>query len=364
MTRRRKSAANGDGRPVLVRPGVYRVFWTENGKRRSETVKGSAADARAVKAARVAAANAAGGGPVRTLAEYAEHWMRAVVVPDLADNTAANYRTTLDLHVLPLLGDEPLAGLTATACERWLLKLDELGTGGRTKQNAYAILRSCLSHAVRAKELSANPLSAVRKPRHEPEEARPFTEEEQAALVAVADPTRHGPYVRFLLATGCRQGEANGLQWRDLDFEAQRARIERQRSDKGKVSPPKGGRSRTIGITPNTVATLSDLRTRQPAGARFDPEGWVFRVTNGSPYSRRNFGRVWRRLLKDAGIDHRGAHHCRHTYVVRLLDAGVPPHAIIPQTGHRTVTVLLDIYAKWIPAHTDRATAAAAAAFG
>lgn len=75
---------------------------------------------------------------------------------------------------------------------------------------------SRLNEAVKRSHTAKNPPRIAKPPRANEEEIVPFSVAEARQILAAANRVRNG--VRFSLAL--RQGEALGLQWRDIDFSA------------------------------------------------------------------------------------------------------------------------------------------------
>lgn len=90
------------------------------------------------------------------------------------------------------------------------------------------------------------------KANYEPKQPFVPLESEIDQLIAHCGP-RLATYLQVLKDTGARAGEACKLQWTDLDEQNGTIRIN---------NPEKGSRSRTIKVTPKTVAMLKALRKK------------------------------------------------------------------------------------------------------
>ena len=367
----RRKSANGQGRPVPVKgqPGVFRIYWTEGGRRRSERVRGTPADANAALARRRLDAATAAPAVDGTVGELVEHWLAAVVATSLAPQTRDLYGTLMRRHVLPHLGPIRASELDPGGVERWLKKLADLDVGTATIANVFRTFRSCLSHAVGKGDLPSHPMRGVKRPRHDAPDVRPFTADELARLLPAADAQpsgeRLGVYVRLLLTSGLRQGEANALDWPAIDLQRGTVRVVASQADRNRtLGPPKSkAGKRTVPLTPDTANRLAAHRDRQ-RGAGLFGAGRTFTTDDGKPLARNVLHPTWRRVCRDAGVEPRGLHHLRHTYATRLLVAGVPLHEVSRLIGHADVRMTLDAYAHAMPDTLDRARDAAAAAFG
>ena len=76
-----------------------------------------------------------------------------------------------------------------------------------------------LKHAVEKGILQVNLTDAVKPPRLESTEFEVPSLEEVQHILDLADSTPYGSVLSFIVRTGCRRGEALGLEWRHLDLE-------------------------------------------------------------------------------------------------------------------------------------------------
>jgi integrase len=288
-----------------------------------------------------------------TVAAFLSRYLETAVLPELATGTYQSYETAIRNHIVPWIGNQWLRSLKPLEINEWLATLLRNGTGARTRQNAYAVLRAALEEAVRLQVIPANPCGAVRRPTVKRGKIRVFELSERMAILdAVVSHRLFGAYL-LALTLGMRQGELFGLQWKDIDFAAGALTVERQAvENKGRVEigPPKTEAGfRTIPLDDDC---LESLRERQRVAMT---EGlaaceWVFPSRRGTVMHRSNFGnRHWRPLLKRLGIANRGMHHCRHTAAVLMLGAGIPAQTVCGLLGHADPSVTLRIYSHFVP---------------
>jgi integrase len=183
-------------------------------------------------------------------------------------------------------------------------------------------------------------------------------------LVAVSEPWR--PLVEFLVASGCRWGEATALRPSDVDRDAGTVRITRawkRTYDRGgyEIGPPKTKRSiRTINV-PKSVLEKLDY-----SGA------WLFVNRAGRPVRHNGFhDRVWQPAVERVwpSVDADGKpipknklpprpriHDLRHTTASWLIQAAVPLPVIQQHLGHESIQTTVAVYG-----HLDRRAMQAAA---
>jgi integrase len=81
----------------------------------------------------------------------------------------------------------------------------------------------------------------------------------------------------------------------------------------------------------------------------------VFPGLNGVPTDDRWLrDRVWKPLLRRAGLRHRGLHQLRHSYASLLLGIAVAPKYIQGQLGHASLAVTLGVYSHLLPGEYGR----------
>ena len=198
-------------------------------------------------------ATAKGDHPTPTFAEFAELW-----VIESGPRWRAQYRTevrkTLDAIILPGLGDKPLAvidrghllGFQAQIAKR-------RGRNGETVSarrinKVMGLVKTILNEGCDRHGLQS-PSRTLKRLKQGRTEVMPFSLEEVELLIArVRDDYR--PYLTVRLLTGLRTGEADGLQWEDIDFAAGVFRVERTHSRNGDGGTKTDGSRRTIPMVP------------------------------------------------------------------------------------------------------------------
>lgn len=372
MAKKRSKRANGEGSFFQLPNGKWRatitVGWTADGKRirRSKTAK-SSADARAFLQEMRAQTDRISVRSAKTLADYLTNWLLEVRLSQ-EENTAVSYGLACEKHIIPLIGKVRLSDLKP-ATIRWLLsELSEKSAGSRTIENCFVVLRTALSAAVTDGEISVNPCSAVKKPKHDPKEIFPFTLAESRRILTATESHRlHALHV-LAFATGMRSAELFGLEWRDLDFDAGTVHVQRQAtsiSGRILVKPPKSeAGNRVINLAPKVLEALRDRQKSALAKGEIG-NPLVFPNRRGSHIERGTFRtKIWNELLKKLELTQRGFHHVRHTYACLALADGVPLPTVSQILGHAKQETTLRFYSRHLPGHQKAATDSITRLFG
>ena len=300
---------------------------------------------------RRAAAEAVEAAKIKTLCQYAE----AVYLPEkagsVAEKTRTSYAQLLQQHVYPVLGDVPLPEITAAMLKALLAGLPEhFAFASRVK--VYAVLHGLFKAAVMDDTLNVNPMDKVPRPRQSkdaalPTEHKAFTAEETRYILRCLErePLKWRAFILLLIDTGCRRGEACGLQWQAVDLDAGTITIERNlqyTTAKGVYETlPKNGRTRVVDISPDVANLLRELRRTQPVTVR-----WVFTQEDSpEPMHPDTPTRYFQRFGKRYGIEHFHPHKLRHTSASLAITHGADVVSVAARLGHSDSSTTLRMYA-------------------
>jgi hypothetical protein len=103
-------------------------------------------------------------GPERVrLRDYARSWL-TTKAPLLKPSTRAKYATSLDLHILPALGDYYLDALHSRDVKTWVASQVTKGLAGWTVINNFRCLRTLCRDAIVDLLLTHDPVARVKLP--------------------------------------------------------------------------------------------------------------------------------------------------------------------------------------------------------
>jgi integrase len=186
------------------------------------------------------------------------------------------------------------------------------------------------------------------------EEVIPFTQEEEHRILRTAKThaPQYYPFVFLLFRAGLRLGEAIALRPEDLDLPNRGVWVQRNFTAGQLSNTPKSRQKRRVDLAQDLVAELQGHLVVQEAEAclkKASLDGWLFTTPQGAMIHGNNFrDRVWKPLLKAAGVPYRWIHATRHTFATRLIMAGAPLVYVQKQLGHSSIQITVDTYCHWI----------------
>ncbi len=328
-------------------------------RRRRATVHGSRRDAqRALNQLLAARDRGLDINPSRvTLGEHLDRWLDEHARLRVKPSTLLRYRQLAN-RLKPFAGTVPLRDLRPERIQYAYAQLLEEGLSARTVLHHHRVLSQALKQAVRWGLLASNPADAVTPPRAAPRELRTLRPEEVALLEDAAPDDEFRRLIQVAVKTGLRLGELLGLQWKDIDLEGGRMRIQRSasyRNGETTLGPVKTGRSqRPVALSAETLAVLRAQRASQRArrlelGPAYRDHDLVFAAADGSAQPPYRISGRFRSVAARAGVGGVRFHDLRHAMATAALGAGVHVKVVSERLGHSTTQITLDTYSHVLP---------------
>ena len=358
------------------RGGDWWVFVNHHGKRKAKKI---GTDKKKAKKVRDDLAEALARGDLQladespTFEAFAKDWLkRYPLLQPVREGTMDNHRSFLTQHLIPFFGSLPVATITTTTVENFIVAKRQAGGSTRftvrplsesSLRTGLATLRLILQQAVRASHLRANPLEGLgRFKRNGDENVDPFTGAELRAIMEAARSLKPdlATMLRLWAQTGMRAGEVCGLQWQDVDLEAGTALVRRTWS-RQRLGPTKTGIICAVSFLHPTTETTAEWRPGVTAESRalltglrrltvrsLEPSAFVF-GGGATPIHSMDLHRDWKRVLGAAKVRYRSPEQLRHTFASTMLSRNAPLLYVQKAGGWRSASVLLRVYARWVP---------------
>ena len=277
-----------------------------------------------------------------TVRVYADAWLaeRRVRGRPLAPRTVDTYRHSLDMWILPFLGEMPLRTLTPAVVRRWHAEV-AASTGTTATRQAYALLHAILNTAVADDAIGRNPcrIRGAGQP-HTPE--RPLIDPADVERAAAAMPAGLEATVLLALWAHLRIGEVLGLQRGDIDLDAGTLTVHRQVVEvRGRgpiVVEPKMGSRRVVHLPQPAVDAI---RRHLDAMGPMLPTARLFRRPDGNELRLMHLEWYWRKARKIAGIDHAHFHDLRHAGLTMSAQVGATLAEVMRRAGHSSAAAAI-----------------------
>lgn len=267
----------------------------------------------------------ASSGP--TFGSYRKRWFAEFAFD--SEGTRRAYRGHLErsrsLDALPLIE------VDAAALKRLTATLKRQGYAAATVKSTLTCVKSLLHDAYDEGLVNSQPTAKV-KGMPKPQAVRPgwaLTRAEHAAICDAAAPRAREMFALWPWV-GLRLGEMLALEWGDIDLDARRIHVQRQRHINGSVTLPKGRKKRYVDISEPAFQILSGM---QPVTAVVFPGHRAGHIGRHTVYK-------WAHDARDGFHPH----IFRHTFGSWLIYAGAPLTYVAAQMGD-TIETLTRVYA-------------------
>ena len=298
-------------------------------------------------------------GKSSTVEAWLEHWLTTIAVARVRTSTYQGYESKVRQRIIPALGHHRLDRLQPEHVERFYAELTAAGLASATVLQIHRVLSRALKVAVQRGRVARNVCTLVDAPSLKRDEVSPLNADEARSVLNACRGERNEARWSVALALGLRQGEALGLQWKDVDLDAGTLTVRRalQRL-RGKglvfVEPKSRAGRRTIVLPASLRRALQAHEEAQRAEREQMPEAWhdhdlVFCQYDGKPIDPGADYKAWKRLLVRAEVRNARLHDARHTAATLLLLQGVPARVAMQVLGHSQITLTLGTYSHVVP---------------
>lgn len=365
-----KKRANGEGSVIKLGDGRWqaRCFVNTVDGRKRKSFYGKT-KAEALRKMRVVQNSSDNGLVINTenptIKAFLSTWLagkKGTVKPTTFDS----YSYLAKNHIMPVLGNKKIRSLQPVHVQELYSSKRVSGVSGRLIQLIHITLHSALEQAVAWKMVPENVTKFVNSPRATKHEIKALTAEQARVLIRTSSGSRFEALFVLAIHCGLRKGELLGLRWSDVDFESGELTVRQQlvRSTEGLAfSTPKNGKGRNVLMSTIAKNTLTSHRVKLAQEKLLARDSWshpnlVFPSVTGTPMSPENLiSRIFKPLLKKAGLPNIRFHDLRHTCATLLLSKGEHPKIVQERLGHASIAITLDTYSHVLPSMQKGASA-------
>jgi site-specific recombinase XerD len=282
---------------------------------------------------------------------------KAVLFEDLAADAMLYSKTHKRSHrgdisnlnsLLPVFGKMKAEEITPQKISSYFASRTDLKPASLNRYRS--TMSMIFAEGIRNGRVQGNPARLVRLRKEANARARFLTYEEEALIrtIILRRCSQHEPAFTVALETGMRLSEQHTLEWPDVHLDRRQIQLVRT----------KNGSSRVVVLSEEAVTALKRCQARRNPTAHN-----VFLTRYGEPMQN---PKAWFKLVMKDAVQEKKAladvtwHTFRHTYISRLIMAGVDIRTVQDLAGHKSIQMTMR-YAHLSPDHkldaVDRLTA-------
>lgn len=296
-----------------------------------------------------------------TVSAWYKQWIDLYKKPKgLTEKSLKMYDEKFNGYIRPAIGHMKLKDVKDVHLQRILNS--QAGRSASHVKKIRMVLQEMFKRARQSRLIPYDPAELLELPTVKQGRRRSITEEERAAILAVAERHRAGLWILTLLYTGMRPGETAALTWSDVDFDHNEIH----------VHAAKESGTRTI-KGPKTDSGVRDIPIHAALlprllAARGKPFSPVFPTKAGTIQSESSMRRMWNsfrteldlqlgaktkdgKIVESVVADDLTPYCLRHTFCTDLQRAGVPINNAKELMGHADIQTTANIYT-----HRDNTT--------
>lgn len=289
------------------------------------------------------------------LSRYLEEWLEFYCNrKGLADNTIRGYRVNINNHIIPSIGGYCLDDIDARTLDKLFSDLEEKGLSSTSQLYIYHTLHTAFESAVKRRDIPYNYCDMIEPPKKAKFESYCLHGGDLSKYLNYLDSmdlVKSFPII-LSLTLGLRRGEVLGLKWSDFQYDVPSGSmiLHVQRT----LTPHKGGpvfsdcksdnSNRVLIVPAFTLSKFNDWRAFQESMSNYNPDGYLFRRSDGSFLSATTLSKWLSKSLSDCGLPAMRFHDLRHSFASYLVEQKVPINTVSQMLGHSKVSTTADIY--------------------
>jgi integrase len=287
--------------------------------------------------------------PKMKVSEFLDGWLSTHKM-NIKHSTYRCYKGIIRNQINPAIGHVNASTLSTKAVEVFISGLVAKGLGAGTINLSHRVLSVAYNTEVRNRKLPRNPVLYAKKPRVKSVETKPIPRKDFEKLYREAKKDSY-MHARIEIGgmVGPRPGEAMGLKWSDIDWEAGLLTLERQvqrETGKGLVfQSVKQNAIRTVPLSQEQVRILSIHRRHQSLNKAkwVADEDLIFPNTKGKKCDEKRDRRLFKALLTRAEVDDYQLYQLRKTAYSNMASV-TDMRTLKDYSGHGQVSTLLKHY--------------------
>lgn len=231
-----------------------------------------------------------------------------------------------------------------------------------TINNTVTVLSSIFYFGIDNYSLKINPIVRVKR-------LKDFDAEEKIKYIKyndykkfekVIDDIVYKSFFMFLFYTGARRGEAQAIDWNDVNFNTKTLTINKTLNNKTKgknyvITVPKTKNSkRKFKLPDNLIEQLKLLKSHYKKQEGFNENWFIFGGIN--PLKDTTIETRKNKYFEKAKLQPIKIHEFRHSHASLLINEGVSISVVQKRLGHASISTTMDIYSSLYEETLDKAT--------
>ncbi len=281
----------------------------------------------------------------------------------LKDSSIVSINNKIKKHVLPYFENRKVNDLSVNDIRLWQKELQKDNKYSLAYlQSIHARLSSVLAFGVKYYSLQRNVAQLngnFSDSSYVKQEMDFYTYDEWKQFEAALPEGDYKAFFQFLYWTGCRRGEAQALNWNDIEQDFNYVRISKTLSSKitgqnYQITPPKTVTSNRRVSIPNCLKDV--LKAKYEHDNRiegFKRSCFIFGVSK--PLSDESLRRYKNKACKDAGLREIRIHDFRHSHCSFLFSKGIDVTVVSKRLGHGDINITMKTYIHMLPEKEDEA---------
>lgn len=295
-----------------------------------------------------------------TLKEYSDFWFKNYCNSDLGLKTIIRYKSMLNVHILPKIGNMKLNQIKPIDITNLLShmqynsnsnEVNKKKLSNNTIIKAYYILSKMFNDAVYYGYITENIIEKVKKPKSTYTEIEFYTHDDVNKLIKYIqdEPLIPKTIITLAVMTGMRRGEIFGLHWNDINFNDKTLSIRRsaQYICGKKVfekSPKTNTSNRNIVLPEICIELLKLLKEENEKNKlllknKYTINDNIFVNENGEILNPDYITKWFNKFIKRKNLPKITFHGLRHTSATFLLTEGINIKAVSTQLGHSNIAI-------------------------
>ncbi|MEI5993548.1 tyrosine-type recombinase/integrase [Candidatus Enterococcus mansonii] len=282
-----------------------------------------------------------------TLNNWLDYWLDTVVATKVKPGTFDSYKSKLDCHVRPIIGEIRLSNLNSGHLNQ-LINDIKVKISINSLHSIVRVLKTALKYAEKLNFIHRSIYESIELPKVRKTKVVSISQSEHKLLVKEASKEVNGLPMLISLKTGMRIGEISGLKWEDIDFEnriltvkrtLQRVKSYKKNGFKTRIieeKPKSESSERMIPLSRNLLELLMNKKKKSNS---------PYVISNNQGFTEpRTIRYQFKQLLQKFKLIDCSFHALRHSFATRCLEKGVNVAVISSLLGHASTKMTLDIY--------------------